>query len=84
MTAWLDSPAELSFDHEVNLLPQIAATAVGTERAVAAPATSLTVIMTERDRSGRPWTLVETSDGRAGWVQVDLTRQLGQLGEEER
>ena len=73
MTAWLESNAKFSLDHEVSLLPEIAATATGDARSLVAPATTLTVLDTQRDKAGRSWLLVETGDGRAGWLPADVT-----------
>jgi hypothetical protein len=78
MTAWLESNAIFSLDHEVSLLPEIAATATGDARSLVAPATTLTVLDTQRDMAGRSWLLVETGDGRAGWLPSDVTLSTGQ------
>jgi hypothetical protein len=73
MTAWHTSTSSFSLGHQVSLLPEIAATATGDARSLVAPATNLTVLDSQRDRGGRSWLLVETSDGRAGWLPADVT-----------
>jgi hypothetical protein len=72
-TAPLDSTDAFTLDHEVSLLPEIAATATGETRSLVAPATSLTVLDTGRDTSGQPWLLVKTGDGQVGWLRDVLT-----------
>jgi hypothetical protein len=78
MTAWLESKEIFSLDHEVSLLPEIAATATGDARSLIAPATTLTVLDAQRDMAGRSWLLVETSDGRAGWLPANVTAATSQ------
>jgi hypothetical protein len=78
MTAWHESTEIFSLDHEVSLLPEIAATATGDACSLIAPATTLTVLDTQRDMAGRSWLLVETSDGRAGWLPSDVTAATSQ------
>jgi hypothetical protein len=78
MTVWLESTAAFSLNHEVSLLPEIAATATGDARSLVAPATSQTVLETGRDVSGRSWSLVKTRDGRVGWLPADVTATIGQ------
>jgi hypothetical protein len=78
MTAWLESNAKFSLDHEVSLLPEIAATATGNSRSLIAPSTTLTVLETQKDIAGRSWLLVETGDGRAGWLPGNVTATIGQ------
>jgi hypothetical protein len=78
MTAWLESKKIFSLDHEVSLLPEIAATATSDARLLIGPATTLSVLDNQRDMAGRSWLFVETSDGRAGWLPADVTAATSQ------
>jgi hypothetical protein len=78
MTAWLESPSMFSLDHQIILLPEIAATATGDAHSLVAPATTLTVLDTRRDNAGQSWLLVKTGDGRAGWLPSDVTMTIEQ------
>jgi hypothetical protein len=72
-TAWLMATRAVTVGHEVTLLPHVEATATGGDNALVPPSTDLTVLDSAMDGTGQRWLLVQTSDGRTGWLPRNET-----------